>query len=86
MDPMEVFKIEVTGQEEFGAKKYRELIMDILQGLGLIRSIGRLYVYVDIPKAVLRGIRASSLRNSATHRQGCGRCDAGGRGLSDQDQ
>ena len=50
MDPMEVFKIEVTGEEEFGAKKYRELIMDILQDLGLIRSIGRLYVYVDIKK------------------------------------
>jgi len=52
MDPMEVFKIEVTGQEEFGAKKYRELIMDILQDLGLIRSIGKLYVYVDITKPV----------------------------------
>jgi putative methanogenesis marker protein 17 len=52
MDPMEVFKIEVTGQEEFGAKKYRELIMDILQDLGLIRSIGKLYVYVDIMKPV----------------------------------
>ena len=50
MDPMEVFKIVVTGQEEFGAKKYRELIMDILQDLGLIRSIGRLYVYIDILK------------------------------------
>ncbi len=48
MDPMEVFKVEVTGGEEFGAKKYREIIMDILQDLGLIRSIGRLYVYVDI--------------------------------------
>lgn len=48
MDPMEVFKIEVTGEEEFGARKYREIIMDILQDLGLIRSIGRLYVYVDI--------------------------------------
>ncbi|NLH22806.1 MAG: methanogenesis marker 17 protein [Methanothrix sp.] len=50
MDPMEVFKIEVTGEEEFGARKYRELIMDILQDLGLIRSIGRLYVYIDILK------------------------------------
>ena len=50
MDPMEVFKIEVTGDEEFGARKYRELIMDILQDLGLIRSIGRLYVYIDIIK------------------------------------
>ncbi len=52
MDPMEVFKIEVTGQEEYGAKKYRELIMDILQDLGLIRSIGRLYVYIDIMQPV----------------------------------
>lgn len=50
MDPMEVFKIEVEGDEAFGAKKYRELIMDILQDLGLIRSIGRLYVYIDIKK------------------------------------
>jgi putative methanogenesis marker protein 17 len=50
MDPMEVFKIQVTGDEEYGAKKYREIIMDILQDLGLIRSIGRLYVYVDIQK------------------------------------
>jgi putative methanogenesis marker protein 17 len=52
MDPLEVFKIEATGQEEFGAKKYRELIMDILQDLGLIRSIGRLYVYIDIMQPV----------------------------------
>ncbi|MGB7544524.1 MAG: methanogenesis marker 17 protein [Methanothrix sp.] len=50
MDPMEVFKIEVEGDEAFGAKKYRELIMDIMQDLGLIRSIGRLYVYIDIRK------------------------------------
>jgi putative methanogenesis marker protein 17 len=50
MDPMEVFKIEVTGDEQYGAKKYREIIMDILQDLGLIRSIGRLYVYADINK------------------------------------
>jgi len=51
MDPMEVFKIEIAG-EEYGAKKYREIIMDILQDLGLIRSIGQLYVYVDIKKPV----------------------------------
>jgi putative methanogenesis marker protein 17 len=51
MDPMEVFKIEIAG-EEYGAKKYREVIMDILQDLGLIRSIGRLYVYMDIKKPV----------------------------------
>lgn len=50
MDPMEVFKIEVSGDEEYGSKKYREIIMDILQDLGLIRSIGRLYVYIDILK------------------------------------
>jgi putative methanogenesis marker protein 17 len=47
MDPMEVFKIEIAG-EEYGTKKYREIIMDILQDLGLIRSIGQLYVYMDI--------------------------------------
>jgi len=52
MDPMEVFKIEVTGQEEFAAKKYREIIMDILLDLGLIRSIGKLYVYIDIMQPV----------------------------------
>ncbi len=52
MEPMEVFKVEVTGNEEFGSKKYRELIMDILQDLGLIRSIGRLYVYIDIKRPV----------------------------------
>jgi len=52
MDPLEVFKIEVTGQEEFAAKKYREIIMDILLDLGLIRSIGRLYVYIDIMQPV----------------------------------
>jgi putative methanogenesis marker protein 17 len=51
MDPMEVFKVEMAG-EEYGAKKYREIIMDILQDLGLIRSIGRLYVYMDIKKPV----------------------------------
>jgi putative methanogenesis marker protein 17 len=52
MEPMEVFKIEVTGDEEFGSRKYRELIMDILQDLGLIRSIGKLYVYIDIKEPV----------------------------------
>jgi putative methanogenesis marker protein 17 len=52
MEPLEVFKVEVTGKEEFGKKKYRELIMDILQDLGLIRSIGRLYVYIDLARPV----------------------------------
>jgi putative methanogenesis marker protein 17 len=47
MDPLEIFEVEMPG-EDYGAKKYREIIMDILQDLGLIRSIGRLYVYVDI--------------------------------------
>lgn len=51
MDPMEVFKVEIPG-EEYGGKKYREIIMDILQDLGLIRSIGRLYVYMDIKRPV----------------------------------
>jgi putative methanogenesis marker protein 17 len=49
MDPLEVFKVEVPG-EEFGARKYREIILDILQDLGLARSIGQLYVYMDIYK------------------------------------
>ena len=64
MDPMEVFKIEVTGQEEYGAKKYREIIMDILQDLGLIRSIGRLYVYIDIlkPFFAVYGLLRSGIR------------------------
>lgn len=52
MEPLEVFKVEVTGNEEFGKRKYRELIMDILQDLGIIRSIGRLYVYIDIKRPV----------------------------------
>ncbi len=47
MDPLEVFEVDMPG-EDYGAEKYREIIMDILQDLGLIRSIGRLYVYVDI--------------------------------------
>lgn len=47
LEPLEVFKIEVAG-EEYGAKKYREIILDILQDLGLFRAIGRLYVYVNI--------------------------------------
>jgi putative methanogenesis marker protein 17 len=63
MDPMEVFKIEVNGDEEFGTKKYRELIMDILQDLGLIRSIGRLYVYIDIlePVFAVHGLLRSGI-------------------------
>ncbi|MGB3943227.1 MAG: methanogenesis marker 17 protein [Methanothrix sp.] len=47
MEPLEVFEVEMPG-EGYGAEKYREIIMDILQDLGLIRSIGRLRVYVDI--------------------------------------
>ncbi|HOT06412.1 MAG: hypothetical protein A4E45_01313 [Methanosaeta sp. PtaB.Bin039] len=49
MDPLEVFKVEAPG-EEYGEKKYREILLDILQDLGLVRSIGRLYVYADISK------------------------------------
>jgi putative methanogenesis marker protein 17 len=49
MDPLEVFVVEAPG-EEFGKKKYREIILDILQDLGLYKSIGRLYVLVDIDK------------------------------------
>ncbi len=47
MDPLEVFEVRMPG-EDYGADKYRDIIMDILQDLGLIRSIGRLYVYVEI--------------------------------------
>ncbi|NYT02839.1 MAG: methanogenesis marker 17 protein [Methanosarcinales archaeon] len=49
MDPLEVFKIEAPG-EEYGRRKYREVLLDILQDLGLVRSIGKLLVYVDIEK------------------------------------
>lgn len=49
MDPLEVYKVEAPG-EEFGGKKYREIILDVLQDLGLVRSIGKLYVYMDISK------------------------------------
>lgn len=61
MDPLEVFTVQATG-EDFGQKKYREIVMDVLQDLGLIRSIGRLYVYVDINRplfsvyGLLRGV------------------------------
>jgi len=86
MDPMEVFKIEVTGQEEFAAKKYREIIMDILLDLGLIRSIGKLYVYIDImqPVFAIYGLLRTGI--STPDGQGCGRRDEGGGWLSDQDQ
>jgi putative methanogenesis marker protein 17 len=62
MEPMEVFKVEAPG-EEFGARKYREIISDILQDLGLIRSIGRLYVYIDIkrPAFAVYGLFRSGL-------------------------
>jgi len=51
MEPLEVFKVEAPG-EEYGERKYRDIIMDILQNLGIIRSIGRLYVYIDIKRPV----------------------------------
>ena len=47
MKPLEVFEIEVL-DEEYGGNKYKEIITDILQDLGLIRSIGKLYVYADM--------------------------------------
>ncbi|MHC1594820.1 MAG: methanogenesis marker 17 protein [Methanotrichaceae archaeon] len=47
MKPLEVFEIEVLN-EECGGNKYKEIITDILQDLGLIRSIGKLYVYADM--------------------------------------
>jgi putative methanogenesis marker protein 17 len=78
MDPMEVFKVEIDG-EEYGAKKYREIIMDILQDLGLIRSIGQLYVYMDIKKPVFAvygllrtGIPPLSVRDIADVAQAAG--------------
>jgi putative methanogenesis marker protein 17 len=78
MDPMEVFKVEIAG-EEYGAKKYREIIMDILQDLGLIRSIGQLYVYMDIKKPVFAvygllrtGIPPLSVRDVADVAQAAG--------------
>ena len=49
MQPLEVFEIKMPG-EDYGAEKYKEIISDILQDLGLVRSIGELYVYVDIIK------------------------------------
>jgi len=50
MKPLEVFEIEVL-DEEYGGNKYKEIITDILQDLGLIRSIGKLYVYADMERA-----------------------------------
>ncbi|MHC1631852.1 MAG: methanogenesis marker 17 protein [Methanotrichaceae archaeon] len=49
MEPLEVFEIEMPG-EDYAAKKYKAVISDILQDLGLIRTIGRLYVYADVKK------------------------------------
>jgi len=49
MQPLEVFEIDMPN-EDYGAEKYREIINDILQDLGLILTIGRLYIYVDITK------------------------------------
>lgn len=48
MEPLEVFTVESEDRE--GAAKYREVISDILSDLNLVRTIGRLKVYID-PKA-----------------------------------
>jgi len=48
MEPLEVFTVESEDQE--GARKYREVISDILSDLNLVRAIGRLKVYID-PRA-----------------------------------
>lgn len=45
MEPLEVFTVESEDQE--GARKYREVISDILSDLNLVRAIGRLKVYID---------------------------------------
>lgn len=49
MEPLEVFEMKMP-DEEYGAGKYKEIISDILQDLGLVRSIGRLYIYADMKK------------------------------------
>lgn len=48
MEPLEVFTVESEDKE--GAEKYKEVISDILTDLNLVRTIGRLKVYID-PKA-----------------------------------
>jgi putative methanogenesis marker protein 17 len=48
MEPLEVFTVESEDRE--GAEKYKEVIADILSDLNLVRTIGRLKVYID-PKA-----------------------------------
>ncbi|MCD1295750.1 methanogenesis marker 17 protein [Methanocella sp. CWC-04] len=45
MEPLEVFTVECA--EEEGAKKYDEVIRDILSDLNIARAIGRLKVYID---------------------------------------
>jgi len=62
MDPLEVIEVEVPG-EEYGAQKYREILLDILQDLGLFKSIGRIYVYSDIkrPYFAIYGLFRGSL-------------------------
>lgn len=45
MEPLEVFQVESTDPE--GAKRYEEVIKDVLTDLNLVRAIGRLRVYID---------------------------------------
>ena len=45
MEPLETFKVESTDPE--GARKYEEVIKDVLSDLNLVRAIGRLHVYID---------------------------------------
>jgi putative methanogenesis marker protein 17 len=45
MEPLEVFTVESEDVE--GAKKYEEVIKDVLADLGLVRAISKLKVYVD---------------------------------------
>ncbi len=62
MDTLEVVAVEVPG-EDYGAEKYREILLDILQDLGLYKSIGRIYIYSDIkrPYFAIYGLFRGSL-------------------------
>ena len=45
MVPLERFEVECEDKE--GAKKYKEVISDVLMDLNLVRAIGRLEVFID---------------------------------------
>lgn len=56
MEPLEVFTVESEDRE--GAAKYKDVIADILTDLNLVRTIGRLKVYIDstAPVFIIVGI------------------------------